>query len=169
MRFKQQEEKEDNKLNALYPSFTKILQIEEDKMSLVEAAISYFYMNGNIQYKKFFKYLHKACMKCKMEVLNFLYDNFGKTPERMVHSLKLEDISEDIKIFELLASAEDEFTDEIEKAINIANENKQWQALAYLMDMLKGIDHLCCRAVAAVKSGSNLLDLIPCEQHSSEK
>lgn len=168
MRFKQQEEKqEDNK--QLYSAFTKILQIEEDKLSLIEAAMSYFYMHGNMEYKKFFKHLHQACLKCKLGMQFFLYEVFEEVPERTIHPIKLDSLTEDIKIFELLASAEDEYADEMSKALDIAYDSKDWKSLNYLLNEFEKIDHLCCRATAAVKSGNSLLDLIPCEQPSTDK
>lgn len=166
MKFKQQDAKE---ANALYVSLTKLLQIEEDKLSLIEAAMSYFYMQGNMVYKKFFKHLHKACIDFKLNFQFFLYECCGETPERKISSFKLDTINDNVKLFETLASVEDKYVEELNNAINLAYDAKQWDAFHYLLDKFGKIDHLCCRAAAAVKDGNNPADLIQCEQHSSEK
>lgn len=169
MRFKQKGEKEVKALDGIYIAFTDLLQIEEDKLSLIEAAKSYFYRNGNMQYKKFFKYLHKVCLDNKLDMQHFLFDLAEKTPERTIHSIKMDDLTDAQKIFDLLASAEDDYVDALNKAINEAFYVQDWNTFNYLLNKFNKLDHLCCRAAAAVKSGNTVLDLIPCEQHSLEK
>ena len=55
------------------------------------------------------------------------------------------------------------------KLISEAFEEQDWDVYEYLIKKLDEIDHLCCRALEAVKNKSDLLDLILCEQHSLEK
>lgn len=169
MKFKQKPEnvREDNKW--LSDAFSKILQIEEDKIALIEAAKSYYYMNGNMSYKKFFKYLHKTCVEYKMKLCYFILEMQGELPERTIHSIKLYEISEGNKAFELLAAIEDDFEKEVVNTIDQALANKNWRAFDHFIEILEDIDHICCRALAAVESGNNPVDLIPCEQHSLEK
>lgn len=170
MKFKQANEPKNEEVdNKLYASFNKILQLEEDKIELVVAAINYFYVHGNMKYKKFFKELHKMCCKTKLCFEEFMYIKFKKLPERTIASIDLDDFKEDIKFFELLSTYEDDYDKLIKSTISEAFEEQDWDVYEYLMKKLDEIDHLCCRALEAVKNKSDLLDLILCEQHSLEK
>lgn len=171
MKLKQPDEKED-KLNIskeLYSAFSDILQIEEDKIALISAAKTYCFMHGNMQYKKFLKYLYECCIKNKNCILGYLYMNNMASPTTMIHGINLDEFESFEKIFELLASAEDEYVTTLNSAINAAFKNNNWSAFQYLLKKLDGLDHLCCRALEAVKNNCDLLTLIPCEQHSSDK
>lgn len=171
MKLKQPEEKED-KLSIskeLYSAFSDILQIEEDKLNLIHAAITYCYMHGNMQYKRFLSYLYECCVKNKNCILGYLYMNNITSPTITVHGIKLDEFESFEKIFELLSSAEDEYESVLNDAINAAFKDNNWSAFQYLLKKLDGLDHLCCRALEAVKNNCDLLTLIPCEQHSSDK
>lgn len=169
MKFKQNEEVPTSISKELYSCFTKILQIEEDKLSLIEAAKIYSFMHGNMNNKKFLIYLYEQCLKVKGCILSHLYTNSCPSPEITIHSINLNDFEDSNKFFELLASAEDEYESAITNAINIAFKDNNWNTFHYLLKKLEHIDHLCCRAAEAVKNGNDLLTLIPCEQHSLEK
>lgn len=171
MKFKNQEEKEDKKLisKELYSAFSDILQIEEDKLSLIEAGKICSFMHGNMNYKKFLIYLFEGCIKNKYCLLGHLYMNEMSSPEITIHSVDLKTFETDEKFFELLASAEDEYVAALNKAVSIAYNDQNWGTFHYLLKKLESIDHLCCRAYEAVKGGYDLLALIPCEQHFSEK
>lgn len=168
MKFKQTEEKEDkqNISKELYSAFSKLLQIEEDKLTLIEAAKMYSFMHGNMNHKKFLIHLFDACLKNKCCILGHLYMNEMTTPELTIHSVNLKDFETSEKFFELLASAEDEYESALNDATRIAYNDNNWKTFYYLLKKLESIDHLCCRAAEAVKNGNDLLALIPCEQHS---
>lgn len=164
MRFKQQEQKsEEHKLSE---SLKNLLQIEVDKIALVEAAICYFYIHGNESYCKFFKKLHELCIKCKSDLQMHICVTSAMLPETTIHEIKFDEFESDIKVFELLAAMEDEYVDSINAAINEAFDNKNWETFNYLNNTLSKIDHVACRAYSAVKSNSDILSLLPCEQHS---
>ena len=171
MKFKNQEEKEDKVLisKELYSAFSDILQIEEEKLALVEAAKMYSFIHGNMNEKKFFRYLFEKCLENKYCILAHLYMNEAPSPERTIHSINLKNFENSEKFFELLASAEDDYVNILTSAINIAYKDYNWEMLIYLLKKLESVDHLCCRAYEAVKNGNDPLTLIPCEQHSSEK
>jgi len=171
MKFKQNEEKESKPTlsKELYNAFSKILQIEEDKLTLIEAGKMHSFIHGNMNCKKFLIHLFEGCMKNKYCFLGHLYMNEMPSPELTIHSVDLKEFESNEKFFELLALAEDEYVSALNEAVNIAYNNQNWGTFHYLLKKLESIDHLCCRALEAVKGGYDLLALIPCEQHSSEK
>lgn len=164
MRFKQPEQKSEEL--KLYYSLKKLLAIEADKIALVEAAICYFYIHGNENYCKFFKKLHELCMKCKLDLEMHICVSAAMLPQVTIHEIKFEDFESDLKIFELLAAIEDEYVDTLDAAINEVFDKKDWETLSYLNNVLGKIDHIACRAHAAVKAKADVLALLPCEQHS---
>lgn len=161
MKFKEEKEDKD------YTVFTKLIQIEEDWISLIEAGMSYFYINGNVNACEFLKHLHSNITTCKLSTSNFMYITFGKLPERKIYEVKLSDFTDDVKIFETLASIEEEYVDELEKIISIVSDTKQWSTYQYLLDKLGKVDHICCRAVNCIKSKNDLRGLL-CAQHFLE-
>lgn len=164
MRFKQLEQKEEGL--KLSDSLKRMLAIEVDKIALIEAAICYFYIHGNTNYCKFFKELHKLCMKCKLDLQMHICITAAILPQTTTHDIKLEDFESDIKVFELLAAMEDEYIDSLSAAISEAFDNKNWETFSYLNNVLDKVDHIACRAHSAVKSHADILSLLPCEQHS---
>ena len=71
-------------------------------------------------------------------------------PQTTTHDIKLEDFESDIKVFELLAAMEDEYVDSLSAAISEAFDNKNWETLSYLNNVLDKVDHIACRAHSAV-------------------
>jgi len=164
MRFKQPEQK--NEGLKLYDSLKKLLQIETDKIALVESAICYFYIHGNENYHKFFKKLHEICIKCKLDLEMHICVSAAVLPQTTIHEIKFEDFESDLKVFELLAAIEDEYVDTLDAASMEAFDNKNWETFHYLAGVFAKVDHIACRAYSAVKSHADVLALLPCEQHS---
>ena len=161
MKFK--EEKEDKNLSSI---LTKMVQIEADKLSLVEAALSYFYIKGNMEYCKFFEKLHDMFSKCRLDTTRFVYLTCGKMPEYTIAELSLE-FEKDESVFELLASMENDYIDNLEKALDASYNASDWESVSYLLDKLEKVRaRICNRALAGVKNKCNISQLIPCEQHS---
>ena len=163
MRFKQQEKENKEVSSPLVDSLKKLLQIEIDKITLVEAAMSYFFIHGNSDYAEFFKRLHKLCVACKLDLENHLFVTIAELPEVTIHQIKLDDFSSDLKVFELLAAMEDEYVDTLTAIIDIANNDKNWETFSYLIKILDKIDHIGSRAYSAVKANKDVLSLIKCE------
>ena len=164
MRFKQPEQKGEEL--KLYDSLNRLLTIEVDKIALVEAAIAYFYIHGNENYCKFFKKLHELCIKCKLDLEMHICVVSAMLPQTTTHAIKFDDFESDIKVFELLAAIEDEYVDALDAAINEVFDKKDWETLSYLNKVLGKVDHIACRAHAAVKAKADVLALLPCEKHS---
>ena len=64
MKFKQNEESEKVEMsNPLEEGFIDLIQFEITKLNLISSAKCYFYKNGLMDYKKFFKtlYIWKTC------------------------------------------------------------------------------------------------------------
>lgn len=168
MKFKQNQELEQEsqiKMNKdLYEAFIDLIQFEINKIGIIESAKFYFYKNGLMSYKKFFKYLWKNCNDIKMCLISYVMEHMGELPEFTINSIKA-DFENPIEPFKILASKEDEYCDKLTKMIDLAFENKEWSAFKYLLEKLNKIDHICCRALAAVEHDADVSDLIPCESH----
>lgn len=174
MKFKQNQElKQDAQENQigmnkdLYNGFIDLIQFEYNKLNAILSAKFYFYEKGQMTYKKFFTYLYEQCDKTKKCLVLFLVNNLEKLPEFTTPSLN--DFSDLLAPFELLANMEDVFEEKLLNLINIAFENKEWKAFYYLLKQLDTIDHICCRALEAAKANVDVTTLIPCEQHISAK
>ena len=166
MKFKQSEEPE-KETNSLQDEFANLIQFEITKLSLITSAKLYFYKEGLMDYKKFFKYLYKSCEEIKHCLTAFAVDNDFKLGAFEIPKLvTFSDIKEP---FKQLADMEDEFEDRLNTLINLAVEDKNWKVFHYLLKKLDTIDHICCRALAAIENNANILALIPCEQHTTEK
>ena len=169
MTFKQESEENKSLKNMskeLYDGFIDLIQFEIDKLSLISAAKSYFYMNGMINYKKFLKDIYKGCEKIKCCLIDQLRLNQQDIPEFIIPEVK-SNFENKEEPFKVLSNMEDEFEKKLIKLINIAFDDKDWKNFHYLLKKLDTIDHICCRALAAVKNNANILEL--CEQHTTEK
>jgi len=168
MKFKtdQEEQKQGSMSENLYKGFIDLIQFEIDKLSLISSAKNYFYNNGLMNYKKFFKRLYESCEKIKHCFIGQLMKNNEIVPEFTIPGLvsSFDDVQTP---FRMLADMEDTFEEKLRKLIDIAFEDKDWINFHYLLKKLDTIDHICCRALAAVKNKEDVLML--CEQHIMEK
>lgn len=172
MKFKQVEEEVKSPTGKmskeLHSKFIDLIQFEINKLAKVTAAKFYFYENGNIGYKKFFKYLYKSCEEVKGCLIGFLRSQMEEIPEFKIPVI-ITDFKDSKEPFQIMAELEDEFVEKLNDLINQAFDDKNWMAFHYLLKKLDTIDHLCCRALAAVENQADVSALIPCEQHSTEK
>jgi len=170
MKFKQHQEeqnKEQDKISIkLKEGFIDLIQFEIDKLTLISSAKFYFYENGLMSYKKFFKCLYKSCEEIKYCLVSQLKNNGVEIPEFTIPAI-VDDFENPTIPFKMLAEMEDQFEEKLNNLINIAFEDKDWKNFHYLLKKLDTIDHICCRALAAVENKADVLAL--CEQHISEK
>ena len=168
MRFKQSEQpvEKEGMSKELYDKFIELIQMEVDKLSFISSAKFYFYNTGQMNYKKFFKHLYKNCEELKHCLIGFLINQMEDIPSFTIPKLNI-DFKEDIEPFKKMAEYEDTFVEKLNDIITQAYNDKNWQAFHYLLKKLDGIDHICCRALAAVEHGADILQL--CEQPSKEK
>lgn len=164
MKFKQNNESEKIE-NPIKDGFIDLIQFEINKLNLISSAKVYFYQNGLMNYKKFFKYLHKNCEEIKHCLVSFTNEIGIELPDfKLPKSIEFSNSKEP---FEKLAEMEDEFEDKLYRLLDLASEDKNWKVFHYLLKKLDTIDHICCRALAAVENNADVLAL--CEQHTSEK
>ena len=82
MKFKQNEESEKVEMsNPLEEGFIDLIQFEITKLNLISSAKCYFYKNGLMDYKKFFKTLYKNCEEIKHCLVAFVTENGTELPE----------------------------------------------------------------------------------------
>ena len=168
MKFKQNEQpvEKGGMSKELYDKFIELIQMEVDKLSFISSAKFYFYNTGQMNYKKFFKCLYKNCEELKYCLIGFLINQMEDIPSFTIPKLDI-DFKDDIEPFKKMAEYEDTFIEKLNDIITQAYNDKNWQAFHYLLKKLDGIDHICCRALAAVEHGADILQL--CEQPSKEK
>ena len=164
MKYKTQEpEQEKSGMNKeLYDMFIDLIQFEIEKLSFIHSARIYFYHNGYIDYKKFFKHMYKACEATKHCLMNFLIESLEPIPDFTIPALNLE-FRDKFEPFEELQKMEDEYAEKINALALKAFEVKDMHVLAYIINKLNEIKHIACIALEAVKNDQNPLDLIECE------
>ncbi len=157
---KEQEKKGMNK--ELYDMFIDLIQFEIDKLSFISSAKIYFFQNGYLDYKKFFKAMYEGCEVSKHCLIGFLTKQMEEIPEFKIPALNPE-FENAIEPFEILQKLEDSYAEKI-NAIGVkALELKDMQILAYVFPKIAEIKHIACIALAAVKNEQNPLDLLECE------
>jgi len=170
MKFKQNEEPVEEKKKGmdkeLHEMFVKMIQMEINKLAFISSAKYYFFTTGEMKYKKFFKCLYKNCEELKKCLIGYLMSHLEDIPEFTIPKINI-DFKDSVEPFKQMAEWEDEFIEYLNDMIDKAFEVKDWQAFHYLLKKFDGIDHLCCRALAAVEHGADVMDL--CEQPSKEK
>lgn len=168
MKFKQNEQpvEKEGMSKELYDKFIELIQMEVDKLSFISSVKFYFYNTGQMNYNKFFKCLYKNCEELKHCLIGFLINQMEDVPSFTIPKLNI-DFKDDIEPFKKMAEYEDTFVEKLNGIITQAYDDKNWQAFHYLLKKLDGIDHICCRALAAVEHGADILQL--CEQPSKEK
>ena len=164
MKYKTQEpEQEKSGMNSeLYNLFVDLIQFEIEKLSFIHSAKVYFYHNGYIDYKKFFKYMYKGCEASKHCLMNFLIESLEPIPDFTIPAMNFE-FEDKVEPFEKLREYEDEYTEKISNLALKALELKDMHVLAYAINKVKEIKHIACIALEAVKNDQNPLDLIECE------
>lgn len=171
MKFKQQEQKEEEVnlpiSKELYDAFADLIQLEHDKLGLLRSGKYYFYENGISNCEKFFAHIYNKCLETVECLKTFLMNNYNSVPSFKDPEIK-PDFSDNIEPFKQLAEKEDEYVENLSKLIDIAFDNKNWIAVAYLLEKINKFKPICSRALSAVENKSNVLDLI-CEQHSTAK
>mgnify|MGYP002622092401 CR=1 FL=1 len=161
MKFKSQQEEpnpepeKQQMSNELYNGFIDLIQFEYNKLAIISSAKHYFWEQGLSDYKKFFKRLYESCEKTKYCLINQLQKQMLSVPEFRIPAL-VDDFDNPISPFEKMSELEDEFTIKLQHLITIAFEDKDWTNFHYLLNKIDTIDHLCCRALAAVKNKANV-------------
>lgn len=164
MKYKTQDpEQEKSGMNKeLYNLFIDLIQFEIEKLSFIHSAKVYFYHNGYINYKKFFKHMYKGCEASKHCLMNFLIESLEPIPDFSIPAMNLE-FKDKIEPFEKLREYEDNYTEKINNIALKAFELKDMRVLAYIINKINEIKHIACIALEAVKNDQNPLDLIECE------
>lgn len=157
MKFKTEQES-----SLLYDALVALIQIEVNKKSLLESGLIYFDKNGFGNYYQFFNKTKAKCDQLYSCLLNYLRDNFKSSPEFVIPTTNT-DYDNPISLFETLAKIEDSFESKLNDAINIAFNDKDWKSFHYLLKKFDNINHICCKALAAVKNNQDLTEL--CERH----
>lgn len=165
MKYKTQEEPVKIKSGMdkeLYDLFIDLIQFEINKLSFISSAKTYFFHNGYLDYKKFFKYMYKGCEKSKHCLINHLIEEMEEIPEFKIPALNL-DFKDAVEPFEVLRELEDSYAEKINAIALKAFELKDMHTLAYILPKISEIKHIACIALEAVKNEQNPLDLIECE------
>ena len=168
MKMKQAEEnKEKNGLisKELEKAFNDLLAFEAKKLSFIYSAKLYMDYNGLVNYYKFFCHVFKSCEDTIHCIIHYLTSRMCKVQELTFPAMDYT-IESPESAFEQLASYEDGFEDVLYDMLDKANEDGDWNSVMYLGQKLDKIDHICCKAYAAVQNKQNPLDLIKCEQPS---
>lgn len=165
MKFKENQEEQSKEFvgmsDNLYKDFIDLIQFEIDKLTLIDSVIAYFHTNGFTNYEKFYKYLYDKCKDTKCCLISFLRNNLKEIPEFKIPTLGAS-FKDSTEPFKMLADMEDLFEEKVNNMINEAFSDKDWKSFYYLLKKLDKVDHLCCRALAAVENKQNPLDL--CER-----
>lgn len=174
MKFKSNQSEEQNKeqkgmSKELHSAFVDMIQFEIDKLQWVTSAKFYSIDNGLSSYEKFFEYLIKKCAETKDCFIGYLRLNMEEVPDFREAAL-INDFTNTVEPFKQLAQLEDVYEEKLNNLITIANNDKNWKVFSYLLKKIDCVDHICCRALAAVENKADPNALIPsCEQHFLEK
>lgn len=171
MKMKQnvEENKENSSLMSkeLEKLFGELLNFEAEKLSYIYSTKLYMDYNGLTDNYKFLREIYKRCESTIHCLIHYLTSKMCKVPEivfpAMNYTIKTEE-----DVFEQLTAFEDKYEELIENMLDLANEDKDWKSVSYLMHKLDEIDHVCCKAFAAVKNHKNPYLLIKCEQPLKE-
>ena len=168
MKFKEKPEEKSGMAKELYDMFIDIIQTEYEKMSFVLSAKFYYYQNGCMNYKKFFSKMLENCGKCKFDFEAFLVNHMEEVPEFTVPEINL-DFDETITPFDKFVEYEEDFVEKLNALAKKALELADVEVLAFVLPMIKCIDHIACRAAECVKNQQNPLDLVCDESNVSGK
>lgn len=168
MKFKEKQEEKSGMSKELYDMFIDIIQTEYEKMSFVLSAKFYFYHEGCKNYKKFFSKMLENCGKCKFDFEAFLVNHMESVPEFNVPAIDL-DFNDITEPFDKFVDYEEEFVEKLNNLAKKALEVADTEVLAFVLPMIKNIDHIACRAAECVKNQQNPLDLICDEGDVSRK
>ena len=147
--------------------FNDLLNFEAEKLSYIYSAKLYMDYNGLTDNYKFLCELYKGYEKTMHCMIHYLTSKMCKVSQIVFPAMDYTIKSEE-DVFEQLTAFEDRYEEFIETMIDLANENKDWKSFSYLTHKLDEIDHICCKAFAAVKNHKNPYLLIKCEQPLKE-
>jgi len=159
MKLKEQEVEKVGMNKELYDLFIKLIQLEYNKASFLKGAKFYCWSRGMNNNVKFFKKIIDACSKCKSELIWHLLSRFEEIPEFKVSTIKTDYESVEA-VFTAFAELEDEYVELLENVAKKAHETNDVEALAFLLPIIKEIDHIACRAMEAVKNEEDPLSLV---------
>lgn len=164
MKYKTQEPEEvKNGMNKeLYDLFIDLIQFEIEKLNFIYSAKIYFYHNGYIDYKKFFKQMYKGCEDSKHCLINFLIESLEPIPGFTIPAMNFE-FRDKLEPFEKLREYEDSYVEKVNNIALKAFELKDMHTFAYIINKLNDVKHIACIALEAVKNNQNPLYLIECE------
>lgn len=163
MKLKEQEVEKEGMNKELYDLFIDVIQFEYNKCSFLKGVKFYCWAHGLEDYTRFYKAVIQQCSECKNDFIYHILGRFEIIPEIKIQPLKVEYESAE-NTFELFAEKEEEFIALLEKLIAKAKEVNDYQAEAFLLPILGKMDHIACRALAAVKEKkdpSALIEIYP--------
>lgn len=164
MKYKTQDSsiESNNKVNDL---LLELLQLECDKISMLNCAKHYFWNTGLVQYKNFIKKVFKDCSKFKWDLEEYLMSRELDIPELTL--LKFIDFDSAEDVFEQMSSLEDKIFDKMMEIATIALEEKDVCALMFITNVMDDAKkHIMCKAASAVNNKQDP-NLLICEQHST--
>lgn len=168
MKLKEQSAEKEGMNKELYDLFIEIIQFEYNKMSYLKGAKFYCWAHGLQNHANFFKVMMDSCSKCKNDFVYYLLSHFEKVPAITVDAIETgyESVRD---VFSEFAKREDSFIELLKNVTEKAKDVKDIEAEAFLLPMIKHIDHIACRALEAVKNEQNPYDLLMgcCEDHIS--
>lgn len=159
MKLKEQEVEKRGMNKDLYNLFIEMLQFEYNKTSFLKGAKFYCWAQGLQEYCNFFKVMMDCCEHCKNDFIYYLLSRFETIPEIKINSIKIEYKSIE-EVFTAFAEMEETFVDILERIVTKAKELNDVNTMAFTLPMLNKIDHIACRALAAVKNDKNPFDLV---------
>lgn len=152
--------------NKVDTALFELLQLECDKLSLLNCAKHYFWDNGFVQYKKFLKKIFKECSKFKWNLEEYLMSRELDIPELSLPKFTKFDSAEDA--FEQMSSLEDKVFDKMMEIATIAFDEKDVCALMFITNIISDAKkHIMCKAALAVNNKQDP-NLLICEQPSME-
>ena len=153
MKFKQEEQNEEKaKISKdLYNGFIDLIQLEVDKITLIESGIQYFEKIGICDCGYFLTRAKDKCCMIKKCLISYLLSKEQDIPEFTIPKFVAE-FENKVEPFSLLSKIEDKYEQSLYKLVSIAFEDKDWSSFVYLLDKLREFDHCFCQALAAVKN-----------------
>lgn len=159
MKLKEHEVEKEGMNKELYDLFINMIQLEYNKSSFLKGAKFYCWAHGLQEYANFFKVMMDTCASCKNDFIYHLLGRFEVIPELKVEAVKTEYESTE-EVFTEFVKREEEFVDLIERIVTKSKELDDVNAMAFSLPILNKVDHIACRALAAVKNDKNPFDLV---------
>jgi len=154
-----EETKKEGMPQELYNLFIKLIQAECDKLSFIMGAKAYCWTHGLQNDFEFFHEMYSQCTVFKATLVWHLLTMFEEVPEFKTEAIKTDYDSEEA-LFVEFAKREDEFVSILEETVITAKNTDSVDSLAFLLPIVKNIDHIACRALEAVRNDKNPKDLL---------